>query len=67
MKRKAPLLACDGYINNCQTIMSTVRIPDNGAAVFRLPVPAWIPDEQAAAQKGMRTLIVLLHAEQQKE
>jgi len=54
--------------SSSQDIRSTVRIQDGGAALFRLPVPDWIQGEDAAAaKKGERTLIVLLHAQQQKE
>ncbi|MGD0088470.1 MAG: hypothetical protein ABSE73_00990 [Planctomycetota bacterium] len=51
-----------------QDILCTVIIPDGGAALFRAPVPEWLPDEKAAeARQGLRTMIVLLQAQQQKE
>jgi len=54
--------------SHSQDVQSTVRIQDGGAALFRLPVPEWIQGEDAAAaKKGERTMIVLLHAQQQKE
>jgi hypothetical protein len=54
--------------SHSQDILCTVIIPDGGAALFRVPVPEWLPDEKAEdARKGLRTMIVLLQAQQQKE
>jgi hypothetical protein len=53
-----------------QDVLCTVRIPDGGAALFRLPVPQWLPDEPKTpedASRGLRMMIVLLQAEQFKE
>lgn len=50
-----------------ERIFTTVRIANNGAALFRLPVPAWVEGEEPEARRtGKRTMIVLLHAVQQK-
>jgi hypothetical protein len=53
--------------DNCLEIKCTVRVPDGGAALFRLPIPAWLEGENPEeVRKGLRTFIVLLEAQQQK-
>jgi hypothetical protein len=50
-----------------QETFNTMRITDGGAALFRLPPPAWLQGEDATAlQRGQRTMIVVLQAQIEK-
>jgi len=47
-----------------QELFNSVRVGNGGAALFRLPVPAWLQGEDAdAVKRGQRTMIVVLQAQ----